>query len=409
VKAVRVLRVYHGGRNSDHRSRERALRTAGVDVVLAVPSRWPDANPLQTLASEDFGVVELPVRRAGDVNRHSYAGIAALARVIEDVRPDLLDVHEEPFSVAARQWIRAAASGPPVVMYTAQNIDKRFPPPFASYERQAYERVSALYPCSRQAASVARGKGFAGPIEVLPLGYDESLYTPGAQSAEDAEIVLGFAGRFVPEKGLTAAVSVLAAVAKERPARLLALGSGRDEERARQHAAQLGVEERLEIVPWVQGLELAAAYRRMHLLLVPSVATPAWAEQFGRVVVEAQASGAVVASFASGALPEVAGDGGLVVPEGDTAALGAVVLDVLGRPDDYERRRRAGLALAGERTWTHVAERQAALYERVLAGHTRVGPAGRAAARVEFGPPANTPAGGRPFALPHVVRTLVTR
>ena len=86
-------------------------------------------------------------------------------------------------------------------MYTAQNVDKRFPPPFAQYEQAAHRRVAALYPCSAQAASVARGKGFAGRLEVLPLGYDDELFTPGTQSLDDEELVLALVGRLVPEKG----------------------------------------------------------------------------------------------------------------------------------------------------------------------------------------------------------------
>ena len=112
-----------------------------------------------------------------------------------------LDIHEEPVSVAARQWLAAVPSDLPVVMYTAQNVDKRYPPPFAQYERAAHRRVAALYPCSRQAASVARGKGFSGLIEVLPLGFDDTLFCPGEQYVDDAEIVLGLVGRLVPEKG----------------------------------------------------------------------------------------------------------------------------------------------------------------------------------------------------------------
>ena len=99
------------------------------------------------------------MRRPGDVNRHGYTDSHALARLVRDLAPDLLDVHEEPFSVAARQWLAAAPPDLPIVMYTAQNVDKRFPPPFAQYERAAHRRVAALYPCSGQAASVARGKG----------------------------------------------------------------------------------------------------------------------------------------------------------------------------------------------------------------------------------------------------------
>ena len=188
---VRVMRVYHAGRSGAQNARERALVALGANVTLVVPSAWPGPEDAERIVESRFELVELEVVRAGDVNRHRYQDPSMLARAIADVRPDLLDVHEEPFSVAARQWLRAAPADLPIVMYTAQNIDKRFPPPFSGYERKALRRVIGLYPCSRQAASVARAKGFAGTVRVIPLGFDPALFRPGRQSLDDPEVVLG--------------------------------------------------------------------------------------------------------------------------------------------------------------------------------------------------------------------------
>jgi glycosyltransferase involved in cell wall biosynthesis len=207
---MRVLRIYHAGRAGSHRFRERALAARGLEPVLVVPANWRGDNAEPDLALEPFSVIELPVDRDEDINRHSYRNDRDLARLIGQLAPDIIDIHEEPFSVAARQWLKAAGTDLPVVMYTAQNVDKRYPPPFAQYERSAHRRVSAFYPCSAQAASVVRGKGFAGLIDVLPLGYDDSLVFMGKQSLDDDEIRLGLFGRLVPEKGVLDAVRVLA-------------------------------------------------------------------------------------------------------------------------------------------------------------------------------------------------------
>ena len=228
----------------------------------------------------------------------------------------MLDIHEEPFSIAARQWLRAAPPDLPTVMYTAQNIDKRFPPPFSGYECKALARVSGLYPCSRQAGSVARGKGFSGLIDVIPLGFDPSLFWVGRQSLTDSELVLGLFGRLVPEKGVRDAVSILEGLNRVRPARLLLVGSGPEGSAALALAAELRLDGRVELHEWSLPEKLAEHYRRCHLVLAPSRATPTWAEQFGRVIVEAQACGAVVAGYASGSIPEVGGEAAIVVPEG---------------------------------------------------------------------------------------------
>jgi len=42
-RRLRVLRIFHAGRNPAHRARDRALLAAGVDVVYVVPRTWPEA------------------------------------------------------------------------------------------------------------------------------------------------------------------------------------------------------------------------------------------------------------------------------------------------------------------------------------------------------------------------------
>lgn len=368
-----------------------------------VPRTWDPA-------SADLGeepaveVIELDVARPGDVNRHRYVDEAALSRLIQHTRPDLLDIHEEPFSLAARQWLRSAPSALPTVMYTAQNIDKRFPLPFSAYERTAFSRVSGLYPCSRQAASVARGKGFPGVIEVIPLGVDPGVFHAGQQSLSETELVLGLFGRLVPEKGARDAVQVLQRLNGVRPARLVLAGSGPEGSDALALAADSGLGGQVELHEWSREEELAQLYRRAHVVLVPSRATATWAEQFGRVIVEAQSCGAVVAGYASGAIPEVGGDAAVLVPEGRVELLADAVLQVTADVRAWTARRERGLELAVARTWDRVAERQLALYERVLSHRDEVplplgAAARRKAARREFGAPAETPAGDRPFAV----------
>jgi glycosyltransferase involved in cell wall biosynthesis len=403
---VNVLRICHGGRDRAHRGRERAIANAGVEITSVVPSSWPDPASEQTLTDEPFRIIELPAHRAGDLNRHRPRDDDALRRVIDEVRPDVLDLHEEPFSVAARHWLRVAPPTLPIVMYSAQNVDKRYPPPFHQYERAAYARVAGFYPCARQVASVLRAKGFAGDIEVLPLGYDDALFSAGHQTLDEGDLCMMVVGRLVPEKGIRDAVRVLAHLNQTRPAVLHIVGAGPERDPAAELAASLGIADRVRFVPWQGGKELASSYRDAHVVLVPSRPTTRWVEQFGRVIVEAQASGAVVAGYANGSIPEVAGEPGVLVATGDVEKLSRMVASVLHDHDDFEARRAGGLRLAATRTWAVVAARQIDLYFRVALGESRRVRMPRSprrrrdVARLEFGPPASTLAGERPFALP---------
>src|SRR5690349_7204660 len=121
---TRVLRIYHSGRDAGHRRRERALSAAGIELTLVVPTTWPDSGSERELTTERFEIVQLPVHRPGDVNRHRVLDSRVPADLVAKLRPDVVDVHEEPFSLVARQWLRAAGNIP-VVMYTAQNLGER--------------------------------------------------------------------------------------------------------------------------------------------------------------------------------------------------------------------------------------------------------------------------------------------
>jgi hypothetical protein len=183
-------------------------------------------------------------------------------------------------------------------------------------------------------------------------------------------------------------------------------GSGPEARRIREIAHSLGVSDRVEMRPWQSPEEIAALYRRAHVLLVPSTPTPTWAEQFGRVIVEAQASGVVIAGYATGAITEVAGDAGILVAPGAIMELGDRLGKLLNDPREFARRRAQGLEASRSRTESAGAAMHVAMYSRVLSGGftQTVLPASprarRDRARLEFGPTADTVTSKRPFALP---------
>ena len=412
---MRVLRIFHAGRNPAHRARDRALLAAGVDVVYVVPRIWPEAGSEGELSAESFPIIEIDVRSPGDVNRHSYADVGAVSRLAVDYQVDLVDLFEEPFSRAAGQLLSRLPAELPVVMYSAQNLDKRWPPPYRDYERRSFQRVQGFYPCSRQSAAVLRGKGFGGLIEPLPLGYDDEHYSCGEQSLAGGRLRLALVGRMVREKGVCDAVRVLAGlhVGKGMDVELVLAGSGPQLTAAMALAKELGVDDRVEHRPWLATPELAQLYRETHVVLAPSRSTATWAEQFGRMIVEGQASGCVIVGYDSGSIPEVGGDPALLVGEGDVDSLAEAAALVLSDPEEFQARRRSGLALAPGRTWTCVARKQAELYRAALeVGPTPLLPgsprARRQLAVAEFGRPAQALGQSRPFALPYLRRPSAT-
>jgi glycosyltransferase involved in cell wall biosynthesis len=317
----------------------------------------------------------------------------------------VIDIHEEPFSAVMRQVLGVVPAGTTTVGYAAQNLDKRYPPPFNGWERAAFSRLAGVYPCSRQAASVSLGRGYRGEIEVLPLGVDPKVFHPGAQKHDDDVFQLALIGRMVPEKGVRDAIAAFAEVRKQRQARLVLAGSGPELDRVPVYAAEFGVAGRIEVSQWLGGADVAELCRQSHVVLVPSVATSRWVEQFGRTIVEGQACGAVIAGYASGTIPAVMGGAGWLAAEGDTLGLSRAIARLASDERYWNTARDHGLTLAPSRTWQSVAAMQLELYRRATASGPRpvVRPttAGRKIAADTFGPPARTAdQQTRPFALP---------
>jgi glycosyltransferase involved in cell wall biosynthesis len=90
---------------------------------------------------------------------------------------------------------------------------------------------------------------------------------------------------------------------------------------------------------------------------------PSRYEGFGLPCLEAMACGCPVAAYRNSSLPEVVGDAGRLVPDGDADALGRAATELIAHPDDS---RRAGLERAKGFSWRKAARQTISVYERLL-------------------------------------------
>jgi len=377
---VRALRVSHSAVVDEWRGRERALASLGVDVALLSARTWPEGGARVDL-------------RPGPGER--VDGVATIGRhpalFLYDPRPlwrrlgehwDVIDVHEEPFSLATAELLLLRAlrgNHAPVVLYTAQNLQKRYPIPFRWLERHALRTASGISACNTDAARIAEAKGFAGRARVIPLGIDLERFSAGpadaaAGAAHDSDrIIVGFAGRLVAEKGLGV---LFDAMARDRRLHARIAGGGPMADDLPEILTRRGLRDRVELLGALAPEDVPGFYRSIDVLAVPSLPTPTWTEQFGRVAIEAMACGVPVVSSDAGALPDVVGAAGLVVPVGDADALAAALAEAAGpRADEL---RALGRERAASCDWSEVGRAYLDLYRSVLHDAEAVAPAGSA-------------------------------
>lgn len=326
--ALRVLSIAHTAvsRAAGRRRYEALAADRSLDITLVAPrrwfqfGRWIDADPVGDSAIRTH---LLPVRlpRAGPASwhLHVYPGLARLART---VRPDVVHLWEEPWSLVTLQaCILARRAGATLVLEVDQNIAKRLPPPFEWIRRHVLAHTGLVLARSDDAAAVVRGAGFRGPV--LPIGYgvDEAVFRPGIDKATTpgAPFRLGYLGRLVVEKGLDDVFDALRRTAAA--ATLAVMGEGPHEAALRARVAALGLADRVSFQPWGTPDDAARFLREQDALVLPTRTTATVKEQFGRVIIEAQACGTPVIGSTCGAIPDVVGAGGWIVPERDAAAL----------------------------------------------------------------------------------------
>jgi D-inositol-3-phosphate glycosyltransferase len=200
-------------------------------------------------------------------------------------------------------------------------------------------------------------------IDELPPGVDHRLFTPGDRVEARKRLghpgrrVLLFVGRIQPLKGLDLAVQALAEI---DDAVLWAVGgpSGADGpaelERVKRLAADLGVAERLQILPPRPHHELADYYRAADVCLVPSRT-----ESFGLVALEAAAGGTPVVAASVGGLRSIVVDGetGLLVEGRDPLEWGTAVALLLDDRELAESMGARASARSGRWSWCMTAAR----------------------------------------------------
>jgi glycosyltransferase involved in cell wall biosynthesis len=370
---MRILLISHTCQSiTEGQPKAHALAAlADVTLRVLVPDRWHrygqwrSAQPPERATFEyQVAKVRLPWAGPAQTYLHSYP---CLAGVLRQFQPDVIDLWEEPWSLVSVQACRLRRKILPrarIVSETEQNIDKHLPFPFERFRSYTLANADFAVGRSTEAVEVIRRKGFRGPAETVPNGVDAELFRPMDRENCRRQLglsgfVVGYVGRMVEEKGV---LDLLHAV-RLCPADVNMIAAG-DGPLRRQLADSL---DRIRVLPALPLAELPSLMNAMDVLVLSSQTTKSWKEQFGRVVIEAHACGTPVIGSNSGAIAEVVGAGGLVVPEKNPPALAAAIMQLR---DDPLRRQKLGEAGRGQAlahcTWERVAQRMHDIYRRVL-------------------------------------------
>jgi glycosyltransferase involved in cell wall biosynthesis len=379
VKNMKVLLISHTciSRTEGQPRAEQLARLPGIELCVLAPDRWflygewiSAEPPSQNEFAYQVERIALPWTGPGQWYLHFYPRLALKLR---QFRPDIIDLWEEPYGLVSAHacWLRnKVLPNARIVTETEQNILKTLPPPFENFRKYTLRNTDYAVGRSCEAVDVLRAKGYHGPAEAIPNAVDTDFFRPLDRAACREAIgidgfVIGYVGRLVEEKGVMDIIDALASCNVSVNA--IFVGGGPMREPLEARAKELGLAARVRFLGPRPSEQLPRIINAIDALVLVSRTTSRWKEQFGRVIIEAQACGTPVIGSSSGAIPQVVRRGGVIVPEQNPKALAAAVNAFSECP---EKRLEMGILgrqqVKSECTWARVAERMKDIYCKLV-------------------------------------------
>ena len=169
-------------------------------------------------------------------------------------------------------------------------------------------------------ASRAIANALPGPSRIIPNPYDNDVFRTLPAVARNDDLI--FVGRLVSDKGAAGLLRAVRMVADEGIRFTLTIvGDGPERPVLESLVDSLGLRGQVSFAGRRSPEEICRMLNAHRVLVVPSL----WEEPFGIVALEGIACGCYVVATRGGGLPEAVGECGEFFPNGDDAALAAIL------------------------------------------------------------------------------------
>jgi glycosyltransferase involved in cell wall biosynthesis len=363
----------------------------GIEVTIVVPKKWRPGGVQNRLVETRFWQEGrfrvVPVSNLSQNNQALLTFGLDLIALLRDFQPDIIQVEQGSKALTYSEFItlnRLLGLKARNVFFTWWNLPYEVIFPVSWIESYNLRHTAGVVVGNQDGAEILRQRGYAGSIAVMPqLGIDETLFQPKPQPDLAAalglspdQFVVGFVGRFVPEKGLLTLCHALARL-QHLNWKWLLLGRGPLREELATAATTAGIGDRLVWVESVPHDQVPHYINLMNVLVLPSetcwefktLTSKGWKEQFGHVLIEAMGCGVPVIGSDSGEIPHVIGGAGLVFPEGDVAALSDRLEQLMTRPNLAQDLSQKGYDRAMKHYTNHALARQLLDFYRSLSSN----------------------------------------
>ncbi|MFZ3211396.1 MAG: glycosyltransferase family 4 protein [Terriglobales bacterium] len=245
-----------------------------------------------------------------------------LRRALRGVEPDAIWIQNEPADGMTRQILKHFffRRKPKIACAVVENIWRR-PPMIQRWKAWTLcQRIDVLLTCASLSAAATYDAFMPRRVRsstVFLPHFDPITSWRGDFSIprQPADFWIGFVGRICPEKGWRVLLDALLELPVN--AKLVIAGDGPDAALLQEQIRSPELRSRAIFAGPLPAENVRALYLQVDAVAVPSLTTPKWKEQFGRVIAEAMAASLPVVGSDSGAIPEAIATAGIVVREGD--------------------------------------------------------------------------------------------
>jgi glycosyltransferase involved in cell wall biosynthesis len=204
-------------------------------------------------------------------------------------------------------------------------------------------------------------------IDLMYNGIDTEIFRPLANIEKQQQLLITTASADQPLKGLRYLLEAIALLKPSYPdLKLIVIGKLHAGGETEKRLQNLQLMNSVEFISGISTECLVEHYNRASIAVSPSLY-----EGFGLPAGEAMACETPVISSDGGALPEVVGDAGLVVPAANDVALADAIKDLLDHPEKRNDLARLGRQrIVKSFSWAVKAQRLSHYYNTILEKHS---------------------------------------
>jgi glycosyltransferase involved in cell wall biosynthesis len=284
-----------------------------------------------------------------------------IGKIAQEVVPTIATIHH-PITVDRTEEFKSATTSKKI-----RKIKRWYS--FIRMQKEVARQLSHIVTVS-ECSKIDIAEEFSinlSKFRVVPNGINKEFFYPIDNEARPENSIIVTNSADTPLKGLRYLLEAVAKVRKKQSVKLTVIGEPKKNGIIKNLVADLGIGDIVHFTGRIDNEVFATYYSNATIAVVPSLY-----EGFGLPAAEAMACGVPLISTSGGALPEVVGDAGIIVPPADAGALAKEIMFLFNNPDQRRKMARAGIERVDSIfNWSKAAGEMVEVYREAIDGYRR--------------------------------------